>query len=390
MKSIVWLDPLNRDAHFLKLVSQIAYKYNNNFELITTQRSGLEINSHIPLHPFLSELDLIDTGVISWKNKLNILSNYYTAFDKVSARLNSNNLLLYSSGMSLPELEYLGIQKVKRNVAKLIFLIHNLEDTQSNLSRLSAWRNNKLIKTFDGWIFLSHYMRQKTVARLKLPIEKTYVLPHPHFHPILENIELDRQTFSEIQDFAQKRPIMAYISTLDNAHGIDIFYQVLSELQRQGVDLCGVVLGRLAAANWNSQQNLLAINRYGLTEKQLYLKIGTYTYPELLAVLSMTDFVLAPYRNISQSGAIALALGEGVPVIASNTGGNMEMVKDNINGLLFELNNLEKLIKEIIFIYNSGQNMRQKMPVLHSFNDHLDPYIAVENMLEWINSLLPS
>lgn len=383
MKSIIWLDPINRDAPFLKLISQIACQYDRKFQLITTQRSGLEIDSNIITHPFFSELNLINTGVISWKTKLNILSSYDAAFEKVAARLNSDHLLLYSSGMSLPELEYLGIQKLKRNVAKSIFLIHNLEDTESNLSKLSTWRNSHLIKTFDGWIFLSNYMRQKAVTKFKLPIEKTYVLSHPHFHPILEDIQLDRQMISEIQDFAQKRPIMAYISRLDNDHGIDVFYQVLSEVQRQGLDLCGVVLGRLGA-NWSLQQNLVAINHYGLTEKQLYLKIGNYTYPELLAVLSTTDFVLAPYRYISQSGAIALALGEEVPVISSNIGGNIEMVKDNINGLLFEINNLESLIKEIILTYSSGKNMRQRFPVLQSFNNHLNPHIAVENMIRWL------
>jgi glycosyltransferase involved in cell wall biosynthesis len=383
MKSIIWLDPINRDAHFLKLISEIAYQYNSDFEVITTQRSGFEINSHITCHPFFNGLDLINTGSISWEKKLKLVSNYHAAFEKVVTRLNSNNLLLYSSGMSLPELEYLGIQKLKKNVAKSIFLIHNLEDTQSNLSRLSAWRNNRLIQTFDGWIFLSNYMRQTAVTRLKLPIEKTYVLPLPHYRPILQDIQLDRQMLLEIQAFAQKRPIMAYISRLDHDHGIDVFYQVLAEVQRQGLNLCGVVLGRLGS-NWNLQQNLLAVNRYGLTERQLYLKIGTYTYPELFAVLSTTDFVFAPYRHISQSAAITLALGEEIPVIASNIGANAEMVKDNINGFLFEINNLENLIQEIILTYSNGINMRQRFPRSKSFNNHLDPYLAVENMMKWL------
>ena len=46
------------------------------------------------------------------------------------------------------------------------------------------------------------------------------------------------------------------------------------------------------------------------------------------------DFVVLPYRDATQSGVIAAALGNGRPVIASRVGGIPENIRDGEEGLL--------------------------------------------------------
>ena len=385
MTSIVCLDPINRDAHFLKLISEISHSYLDKFEVISTQRTGMELNSNIPFQPFFSEVDTINTGKISLTKKLGLISQYFFGFQRVADSIKPGTVVLYSSGMSLPELERIGIERIRQKAAKVFMLVHNMEDTQSKFLWLSQWRNRRLLEIFDGWIFLSNYMKEKAVERLKLPPEKTYVMLHPHFHPMLKDIQPDEELRSHIQQLAQGKPIIAYTSRADQDHGIDLFYKVLHDIQRRGASVYGVVLGRLSKS-WNFEKNETLIKSYQLTSNQLHTKLGTYTYPELLAVLTAADCVLAPYRNISQSGAIALALGEQVPVIASRVGANSEMVKDGVNGLLFDLTNLNNLIDEIVLSYEKFGNMHQRFHINHSFNSHLDPNIAVSNMFKCIQN----
>ena len=123
------------------------------------------------------------------------------------------------------------------------------------------------------------------------------------------------------------------------------------------------------------------LNKYQLDDSNTYLKLGKYSYEELLSVLSITDCVLAPYRFISQSGVIDLALGEKIPVIASNVGASTEMVKHNVNGLLFDLENLDSIISDIASTYSQGITMRKRFPFNEDFNSHLDP-------CQWLNNLL--
>ena len=385
MKSVLWIDPINRDAHFLKLVAEIACYQTDRFKVVTTQRPEMALNSNVPFQPFFSQLETIGTGSISILNKLRLISSYYAGFQNIVPQISPDTSILYSSGMSLPELESLGIQAIRAKASKVTMLVHNLGDRHSQFSQLSHWRNRRLLKQFDGWIFLSEYMRQQALVQLDLPLAKTYVMLHPHFHPMLKDITPDQSLASALHTFARGRAIMAYISKVDADHGVDLFYKVLRRGQDQGLPICGVVLGRLGK-NWDLQKDKALIQDSGLTSKQLYVKLGTYTYTELLAVLLTADFVLAPYRYISQSGAIALALGEQVPVVASRVGANGEMVKDGINGLLFAPDEIDSLIQELSVTYRTFQSLRKRFLVKPAFNHHLDPWSAVQNMLNWLTS----
>jgi glycosyltransferase involved in cell wall biosynthesis len=283
--------------------------------------------------------------------------------------------------MSLARIELIGLNKIKQKVRSMNLLVHNFEDTQRKKGWFPYKDENKtqhFFGAFEKLIFLSEYMRTEALTRFNLNADKTYVMLHPHFHPMLKSIQPDINLVSQIKIKAKGKPIMAYVSRLDFKHGIDIFYRALEKL-----DVYGVVLGRLGKG-WSLEDNQTLLKELEIDSNKVFLKIGNYSYSELLGILNLSDFVLAPYRQISQSGAIALVLGEQVPVIASNVGANGEMVRHGINGLLFESNNLDLLIKEIDLIYGSGKNMREQFLPTPSFNSHLDPELAVKNMLNWI------
>lgn len=386
MNLIIWVDPINRDAHFLKLIAEQIHKQSLdstfNFRVITTNRTEMELSETVPLNPFFSKFASLPLGKLDPFKKLQILLAYYPSFNRIAGELNNNSILLYSSGVSLPRLELMGLSLFRRKAKNLTMLVHNLEDMQ----RTPFWffqsnqsKNKQFFSSFDRLIFLSKHMRDEALTRFNLEAEKTYVMLHPHFHPMLESIQSDNDLVSQIKIASQGKPIMAYVSRLDLDHGIDIFYRTLAKL-----DVYGVVLGRLGKG-WTLQANQTLLAELGIDSSKLFLKIASYSYSELLAVLGLSDFVLAPYRRISQSGAIALALGEKVPVVASNIGANGEMVRSGLNGILFNINDLDSLLQEIRLTYKTGQTMRDRFLSNPSFNSHLDPELAVKNMLCWLN-----
>lgn len=389
MNSLIWLDPINRDAHFLKLIAEIIYYQINtsnfsNFKVITTNRTHMDLSGEVPCNSFFTRYTNLKLGKINLVKKISLLLDYYYGFQRLAEEIKSDHVFLYSSGMSLPELESFGLKQIRYKAKSITMIVHNLEDKQSGLPLISSHkRSYRLLSCCDRWIFLSEYMRNKALSLFNLEREKTYVMLHPHFHPMLKDIEPDINLISQIKLASQNLPIMVYVSRLDMAHGIDKFYQTLYQLQAQGLSLYGVVLGRLGGG-WTLRQNQQMMKSLGIDPSQVLLKIGSYRYPELLAVLNAADFVFAPYRDISQSGAIALALGEKVPVLASDIGANREMIKHGVNGLLFALKDLDLLLKEITSIYSNGNTMRNLFSPIPSFNSHLDPWVAVKQMLAWI------
>ncbi|MFM6265190.1 MAG: glycosyltransferase family 4 protein, partial [Dolichospermum sp.] len=379
-------DPINRDAHFLKLIAEQIHKQSLdssfNFRVITTNRTEMELSETVPLNPFFSKFASLPLGKLDPFKKLQILLAYYPSFNRIAGELNKNSILLYSSGVSLPRLELMGLNLFKRKAKNLTMLVHNLEDMQ----RTPFWffqsnqsKNKQFFSSFDRLIFLSKHMRDEALTRFNLDVEKTYVMLLPHYHPMLESIPPDIDLMSQIKIASKGKPIMAYVSRLDLDHGIDIFYQTLAKL-----DVYGVVLGRLGKG-WTLESNQAFLRELNIDSSKLFLKIGNYSYSELLGVLNLSDFVLAPYRQISQSAAITSALGEKVPVVASNIGANAEMVKDGVNGILFNGDDLDALCQKISRIYSTEQTMRDRFLPTPSFNSHLDPELAVKNMLCWLN-----
>ena len=386
MNLIIWVDPINRDAHFLKLIAEQISKQsldgNFNFRVITTNRNEMELNETVTFNPFFSKFSSLQLGKLHPFKKIQILLEYYPSFNRIASELNNNSILLYSSGVSLPRLELMGLGLFRRKAKNITMLVHNFEDLQQKpfwFFQRNQNKNKQFFSSFDRLIFLSEHMREEGLRRFNLQVEKTYVMLHPHFHPMMESVQSDNDLVSQIKIGSKGKPIMAYVSRLDLDHGIDIFYRTLAKL-----DVYGVVLGRLGKG-WTLQANQTLLRELGIDSSKLFLKIASYSYSELLGVLRLSDFVLAPYRKISQSGAIALALGEKVPVVASNVGANGEMVKSGLNGILFNSNDLDLLCQEIKLTYNAGQTMRDRFLPTPSFNSHLDPELAVKNMLCWLN-----
>ena len=94
-------------------------------------------------------------------------------------------------------------------------------------------------------------------------------------------------------------------------------------------------------------------------------------------------FVLAS-RKEGLSNALLEALATGLPCIASNVGGNMELIKHGINGLIFESGNSKQLAECVLRLLDDkelsqelGGNARLAMLEGFSLNNTADCYIKL-------------
>lgn len=71
-------------------------------------------------------------------------------------------------------------------------------------------------------------------------------------------------------------------------------------------------------------------------------------FSEVSRYFSAADLLVMPYRRISQSGVLFLALSLGVPVLATSVGGISEMLEDESNALLIEPESTSSLARALI------------------------------------------
>ena len=124
-----------------------------------------------------------------------------------------------------------------------------------------------------------------------------------------------------------------------------------------------------------------AIRDYGIEQ---YVQIDNRYVPneEIPGIFDRADALVLPYLNATQSAVARIALSNGLPLIASRTGGLAEIVTENVNGLLFPAGDADALADQIVsfFTRNLGpefsRNIRASVPV--------DPLRSVAATLERI------
>ncbi len=81
--------------------------------------------------------------------------------------------------------------------------------------------------------------------------------------------------------------------------------------------------------------------------------------PELADLLSMSEIVVCPYVDATQSGVIMTAYALKKPVVATNVGGLPEMVENGKTGIIVEPKNSEQLSDAIVeLLSNSSKRLK--------------------------------
>jgi glycosyltransferase involved in cell wall biosynthesis len=114
--------------------------------------------------------------------------------------------------------------------------------------------------------------------------------------------------------------------------GVDLLIEAMAELPPDA-DWRLVVAGE----PWGDLGQALhrQVVELGLVER-VRLELRWIPEPELPTLLAAADVVVLPYREGSQSAVAPLALGAGVPVVASGVGGLPELLGDGGCGLIVE------------------------------------------------------
>lgn len=123
--------------------------------------------------------------------------------------------------------------------------------------------------------------------------------------------------------------------------GLDVLYEAVKILTKQGKDICVVVAGKgsdICIPAMKADKHFIVINRYITNDETAYL-------------MQRCRFVVCPYLSVSQSGIPQTAFAFGTPIIASEIGTFPEYIKSYETGLLIPANNAEKLANSISELY---------------------------------------
>lgn len=142
----------------------------------------------------------------------------------------------------------------------------------------------------------------------------------------------------------------SYIGYMGAHKGIQLLLDALLQLKDKNVELNLVGDGELL-------DEYKAFTKRNNLEKNVRFW-GKIQNNEINKVYEETDvYVIASIWPENQPVTITEALATGTPVIASNLGGNVELVESEVDGFLFESGNVLSLEEKMLFFINNPQEI---------------------------------
>lgn len=185
-------------------------------------------------------------------------------------------------------------------------------------------------------------------------------------------------TIREELGIAADSPIVLVFSRLNRMKGIEYFLEAVVEVSRRFPDIRFVIAGD------GEHRGELEAYAAKLDVAQKVLFTGFRT--DLPHLLAETDLSVLPSLSEGLSNSILEAMSAGVPVVATNVGGNPEIVEDGVTGLLVPTRDSAALAKAMIRMFDEpglrlafGAAGRRRIDTVFSMERSLE---SVEKLYE--------
>ncbi len=199
----------------------------------------------------------------------------------------------------------------------LVVLCHNvLPHETSAIDRvLARWA----LRPADGLVV--HAGSQRDVARDLLGPVPVLLTPHPTYTvDMLPACEPD----------GSGGPVnLLFFGLIRRYKGLDVLLRSLPALLRER-DVQLTIVGEF----WDPIEPYVAIiDELGIGD-HVNLRPGYVPESDLRKLIAESDIMVAPYRSATQSGAVEMAFGAGLPVVATDVGGLGDQIADGRDGLV--------------------------------------------------------
>lgn len=238
----------------------------------------------------------------------------------------------------------------------VLFICHNVTPHKSGA--ISAFLSRLVLKLGSSYIVQSTDELER--LRRMLPGSRARIVPHPVWTSIAERTKekAPEKTFL----------VFGYIRSYKGLDTVMEAERALSRNLKFKIQIVGEVWGgsiRKDLQSWATQSS------------RVELKLRYATEVQMSEYFSQASAVILPHTEATGSGILANAQEFGKPVIASRIPAFTDVVRENVDGLLFEPGDADSL-RETIEKYISNESLL------------LEPWIGLDNKVSTWDSLARS
>jgi len=236
-------------------------------------------------------------------------------------------------------LDYCFIKLLQHTRHRVIFTAHNpmpLECYQEkDLQRLS-----RIYHSVDHIIVLTEHAGKELLTNFGIPSAKISVIPHGDYISLFSRYSLNEPLTQAVRNKAGQRRIITFLGIIRPYKGLDYFIEAFGLIKNRIPDCFFLVAGSVLIGHKKDLKEKLA---QSCLPEDLWADIRFIPTEDLITYLSLSDVLVQPYVNASQSGNLVMAYTEGIPIITTRVGGLAEMAEDGKTGYIIPAKNSEAL-----------------------------------------------
>lgn len=190
-------------------------------------------------------------------------------------------------------------------------------------SALDRFLYRRIYRCFERVFVHFEDNRRAFLADYGLPPERVVSIPHGN-EAIFEELRdpaLDEAALRRELGLAPDEPVLLLLGTLSRYKGIDLLLKAFARVAPRA----RLVLAGFPAADFDLPSHQALARELGIEDRVLWVPRYVES-DEIAAWMGLAAVAVFPYREVFQSGALALAQTFGVPVVASSVGAMPEAV----------------------------------------------------------------
>jgi len=203
-----------------------------------------------------------------------------------------------------------------------------------------------LYKLADVIIVHSEFARNQ--FKLK-GIEENHIITLPH--GVHSTPLVDKFQSRDMIEIDHEAKVILFLGFILPHKGIEYVIAALPNIIQRFPKTLFIVAGETKDVGY-----LQALKKL-VEEQDLHTNVkftGYVPEDQLNIYLSSADVVALPYSSITQSGILPLAVGAGIPVVASAVGGLKEVLKKHFVGLLVPPTDVEKITQAVLKLLSNA------------------------------------
>ncbi len=250
------------------------------------------------------------------------------------------------------------------------------------------WLHTKRFKAIDVWVSPLSFLKQEIAIRTNFPLNRVQILPIGVNTSEFKERKYTKSEAKELLGIHSNRPLVGIIGRISVKKGQLFLIKALQKMRSEGTEFDLLVYGSPTVNSDEDQKYSEEIKNY-ISQHKLKSRIYfVEANPDVAKFYNAIDAFALASQSETYGMVTIEAMLNGLPVIATDSGGTTEILGNGRYGTLYEFNNLDDFTSKLQLVLSFNDSIAQKTKTASDYAyDNFDVSNEVNGFIDIFNAL---